>query len=163
MKKLILTLIIISCVFAQTKETGTPRISGSIGVGLLGNHPILTSEFEYYFEAQEKGQFSMNVRFEGFGQYFAPSIGMNYSMGQKHQFLTGINLAAMHMYIHGTVYDFWDNSPALSPKLGYRFNFGKDTHKFFIQSCYSPIILFGFDPLGISFISNVRIGFGLYF
>ena len=167
MKKLVLILLLISFIFAQESGKTSPRMSWAIDIGFLAYSPMLSTELEYYFMPQGKGQLSVNARFEGFAYYFSPSLGFNYSIGHKHQLLTGMSIATPHLYFLGILYNGWDMTPAISPKLGYRYNFGKDTPKCYLQSYFSPFIFINNAQsshwLSFDFYLSLHLGFGLYF
>ena len=141
-------------------------MSLAVDVGFLAYSPIVSTELEFYFAPQQKGQLSINARFEGYGSYFSPSAGVNYSLGHKHQLLTGINIAAPHMYYLGFLYNGWDMTPAVSPKIGYRFIMGKDKPTLYLQSYFSPFIFINYnistDYLWLDFYPSLHLGLGFY-
>jgi hypothetical protein len=166
MKKLILILVLISFIFAQESEIESPHMSLAVDGGFLAYSPLISTELEFYFPPQKKGQLSINARFEGFIYYFSPSIGMSYTIGKKHQLLTGINIAAPHLYFLGMLYNGWDMTPAISPKIGYRCILGKDKPKLYLQSYFSPFVFINYnintDYLRLEFYPSLHLGLGFY-
>ncbi len=166
MKKISLLLFVFCSIFAQDKDINSPQMSFALDVGNFAYSPMISTEIEYHFNTSMKHHFSITTGLEFYLNYISPSIGMNYSYGKKHQLLAGIRVMATHMYYMGDPFSGYEVKPDISPKLGYRYVFGKENPKAFIQAYVSPHVI-GYYRSSTNFLrlelySGLHLGFGFH-
>lgn len=147
LKKTLILISLLLMTFLSARET-LQRHSFSYIVG--GPASLFSLEYDYSFIKNEKYSMSLNM---GAGSVFADfsfPVGINFIIGNKHQFLCGFH------YVPTLIDNLWADIDSeedwslfhwASPRIGYREQMEIWKLSIFAQIYFSPVFQFEYDRI----------------
>jgi hypothetical protein len=148
MKKILIFVLTLTLILSLYAENDIYKHSFTYSAGGPGG--LITVEYDYRFISTQKLSFSLSA---GAGVVFADfslPVGVNCTIGEKHQFLFGLH------YVPTLVDNVWADIPSdeeyslqhqISPRIGYRERLKIWNLNYYLQLYFSPIYQFEYTRL----------------